>query len=113
MPPDPLAYDSSHVRYKPPTAERAPQSLCKPRNRNFSSVRVRCGAELTVPERYISLQKLNICDLLTPLVTPANRLKMQEMAVLEGPDFRVNMLPQKVIRRFSTPFFAKHCRIVQ
>ena len=42
----------------------------------------------SVPEWWISLQKLDICDLLTPLVTPANRLKMPEMAVLEGLDFK-------------------------
>ena len=45
-------FAKAYTYYKPPTSERTLRSLCKPRNLNLSSVRVRCGAELTVlPER--------------------------------------------------------------
>ena len=51
------------------------------------------------------LQKLNISDLLTPLVTPAYGLERQGMAVLEGPDFKIS---QGTCPR--TPLGARACR---
>ena len=87
-----LAYECLHVCYKPPLQNAHCSPCVNQEMKIFKRTRSN-GAELTFTEWWISLRKLDICDLLTPLVTPANHLKMQEMEGLDFKNFRGSMPP--------------------
>ena len=69
---------------------RAPRSLCKPTNLNFLKPTHSMQHQTYSTWKIKFPSKVNISDLLTLLVTPAYVLKMQGMAVLEGPDFKIS-----------------------